>query len=500
MILTIDIGTTNLKAGLFTTNGKMKNIIGKETQYSHHPSGYTYIDPEILWRDIQNLIQEILEDFSETKVQAISITSMAESGLLLNEKTGKPLSNIIPWFETSSISAARLIEKEIDNFAVFQQTGLRISYKYGLSKLLWMKDKDPSVFGKGSVWLSVSAFIAYCLTGQIVEEKTLALRTFVYRMDQENWNDDLIKYFGLQKTHFPERVISCFESCGTVTSDNWQLGLSKDTEVYIAGHDHIVSAVAAGVISPGEVYNSIGTAETLVGLFPKRELTREDFDSGLSFGLFHIDDFYFWMGGHSSSGGSVEWIRKILGNQSLSYDEIMTYLEEANPGPTALLFYPYLNGSGAPYVNPEAKGAFFGLTNQTGKADLIKAVLEGNSYQMELIREVAEKITETKINRIITIGGGVRNHYWLQIKADVSGVQLSIPNISEAGLYGAALITATSEGYYANLKEAIHAQKYIQEKTINPQPERVCMYREIYEDQYKALVIQLFSQKRTISK
>lgn len=485
MIIAIDIGTTNLKAGLFEEEGTCLIVSSRKTQYNTHPQGFTYIDPQELWKSVTELIMEVTGSASRN-IRAVSITSMAESGLLLNRKTGMPTTEMIPWFDTSSIKQTKLIEKEIDSFEQFSHTGLHLSYKYGLAKLLWLRDRDRSLFHDQLVWLSASSYIAFCLTGKIAEEQTLAARTFVYQIDCNQWDEALIRHFGFCPELFP-RVTQCLESIGAVKQELLNLGIFSNTNVYIAGHDHVSSSLAVGIVSPGQVYNSMGTAETLVGTFRKRELTKADYKSGLSFGLHPCNDLYFWMGGHSSSGGSIEWVREILGDERLTYDQIHDYLEMAGNDPSGILFYPYLTGSGAPNSNPNAKAAFLGLKKNHGKSDFLKAVLEGNSYQMELIKETAEKTIGIKMKKMSVIGGGARNPYWMKIKANISGCELELPNIREAALSGASLIAATGEGIYSSLKEAVAHRISKLDQVIQPNQELYDTYRKIYENQFKPL-------------
>ncbi|WP_223591768.1 FGGY-family carbohydrate kinase [Neobacillus bataviensis] len=486
MIIAIDIGTTNLKAGLFEEDGTCITTSSRQTKYATHSEGFAYIDAQSLWNTVAQLIKEVNERCGFKGIRAVSITSMAESGLLVNKETGRPATEIIPWFDSSSINQASFIEREIDPFVQFCQTGLHLSYKYGLAKLLWLRHRHKHIFDQEVMWLSVSSYIAYCLTGKMAEEQTLAARTFAYRINQNEWDKALIDHFGFRTDLFPN-VTHCLWPVGEVKQELAGLGLKSNTNVYIAGHDHVSSSLAAGIVSPGNVYNSMGTAETLVGTFTKRELTKADYESGLSFGLHPQDNLYFWMGGHSSSGGSVEWLRDILGNDRLTYAEINDYLEMAGDNPTGIIFYPYLSGSGAPKSNPHAKAAFIGLKKNHGKTDLLKAVLEGNSFQMEMIREEAEKATGIKMKRMSVIGGGVRNPHWIKIKANVSGSELVLPDITEAALCGAALIAAVGEGLFLNLNDAVANTFRKSEKVVQPNKEIYKKYRTIYENQFKPL-------------
>jgi len=123
--------------------------------------------------------------------------------------------------------------------------------------------------------------------------------------------------------------------------------------------------------------------------------------------------------------------------------ELMALLERAEPGPTGILYLPYLSGSNAPLANPEMTGAFLGLRKHHGKTEILKAVLEGVSYDLEWIRQQAVACFGTEIDTILCVGGGTRNAHWMQIKADLSGCEIQSPQLREATLTGAAWIAAS---------------------------------------------------------
>lgn len=491
MLLAIDIGTTNLKAGLFRADGTPVAKAERPNRKTTGPAGIVVYDPEELWAAAAGMVREVTAAAQAdgcAAVRAVGITSMAESGLLMDLRSGKARTPIIPWFEACSIPQAEWIKREIDAKEQFYRTGLHPSFKHGLPKLLWLKEHAPEAFdSEACVWLSVSAYMAYRLTGVAAEDETLAARTFAYRIDCREWDVPIIRHFGLKPELFP-RVVPAGGAIGTVLPQAaLELGLSGESVVCLAGHDHVAASLACS--SGGDdVYNSMGTAETLVGAFPERELHQSDYDSGLSFGRHALPGRMFWMGGHSSSGGSVEWLRSIIGDESLSYADMMTLLEQTVAGPTGIVYFPYLTGSGAPYSNPLAKAAFIGLSAKHGAGDLFKAVLEGNACQLELMRERAEQISGRAIERMNVVGGGAKNGIWLQIKADVSGVELAVLNTGEATLLGAALSAAIGSGIYATHEEAL---RVVSRQVVNqyvPDPVRHAAYKRFYKESFMALL------------
>jgi sugar (pentulose or hexulose) kinase len=260
--------------------------------------------------------------------------------------------------------------------------------------------------------------------------------------------------------------------------------------VAISGHDHVCAALGVGAIAPGLVFDSMGTAETLVGAAiydQARGPGEPEYRSGLTYGCHVVPGTYYWMGGLSASGGSVEWLRQLCGEPPLSYAALESLLNGITHRPSGILYFPYLAGSGAPHADPAARAAFVGLAATHGRAEMTQAVLEGTAYEMEVIRRAAERATGDRIERIIAAGGGTRNRHWLQIKADVSGCRFDVAAQPEAALLGAALAAGTGCGVYADATEAVAATAQPPAATILPDEARHGAYARLYEQGYLAL-------------
>jgi sugar (pentulose or hexulose) kinase len=495
LLMGIDIGTTNTKVGLFREDGTSVATASAPTVTHRDPEGFSYYDPHQMWEMIIIAIREVMvkaragihtTKHREILIGAIGITSMAESGLLVNRQTGEPRSIFMPWFDPCSQPQADWIAQEADLFERFCVAGIHSSFKLGLPKLMWLKERDPSAF-EGSVWLSASGYVAYRLSGAMAFDYSLAARTFAFDIESKAWDEDWIKSCGLDPAVFPA-VYPAGTSLGVVSVDVAQsLGLTDGIQVCIAGHDHVVSSLSVGAITPEIVYDSMGTAETLVGTFENKKLGRREFESGLSYGCHVAKDRMFWMGGISASGGSVEWLRGLLGAPGLEYTEILALLAQVKQGPSGILYFPYLSGSGAPHIDGSARAAFIGLSKSHGKGDLIKAVLEGTAYQQQTIREKAQQITGREFTKLVVVGGGTRNSHWLQIKADVLNCSLRIPPIEEASLLGAALCAGIGAGIYASAEEAVTTTTSLTATHVEPDQLRHLEYRRLYELGYITL-------------
>jgi xylulokinase len=214
----------------------------------------------------------------------------------------------------------------------------------------------------------------------------------------------------------------------------------------------------------------MGTAEALVGVYQARVLGETEFRSGFAFGCHVLPDLKYWMGGLSASGGSIEWLCRLLGENTLTYDELSTLAAKARHGPSGILYFPYLAGSGSPHTDIQVRAALIGLDAAHSREDVCKAILEGTALEIEFILSQAGKSLELEIEGLLASGGGTRNPLWMQIKSDIMGIPVRVPRIEEAALLGAALIAGMGCSLYANADEALASHQQLDEVVYLPDP------------------------------
>ena len=441
-LIGIDLGTTHCKVGLFDEKGRLLHLEKQATITHQSADGRLAYDPEELWQQFAGMLKRVQAVARPGEVLAIGIASMAEAGLLVDKRTGKAKTEIVPWYDRRTMKQYERICQVGDARTLFTRIGLFPSYKHGLAKILWFKEQEPSLLADG-IWLSAADYLAFRLTGKFGTDHTLAARTYAYRIDRKEWDEEWLAAFGLPAGLFPT-----VEASGTSLGEvRRELGFLPGIKVAVAGHDHLCAALAVGAITPGVVFDSIGTAESLIGTLDQRVLGDKEYNSHLSFGCHVVPGKMVWIGGLSAAGGSLEWLRRQLGDEPLSYRKIEDLLASTGPEPTGIIYYPYLSGSGAPLRDPKVRGALIGLRAEHGKADLLKAILEGTAYEMEAIRRAAAQVADGGIEQFVAVGGGTRNRTWMRIKATVSGCTIRIPPVEEATLLGAALLAAIGAGF-----------------------------------------------------
>ncbi len=487
ILLALDLGSTHLKAGAFTTDGQLLGVSSQINRiYSGDSDGQVYHWQELV-HDTFFIIEDALSQAinqigKDISLAGIAIASMAESGLLVDASTGAARTEIFPWFDQRAHLQAQRLQQAADAPGRFLRRGVRPTFKCSLAKLLWLKEKEPGVLD-GARWLGAAEYLAYRLTGEMFTDYSLAGRTYAFRIDKKEWDREFLDNLGLPAdvfaAAFPSgrllgQVQPSFLNAGEVWKKQDKFAHRRSAEdfplckrylpgipVVIAGHDHVCGSLAAaslaGGISTALVFDSIGTAESLVGVFPERLLTPEDYQAGFSYGLHPAPGYLYWMGGLSTSGGSLEWLRSILGDPPLTYAEIDGLMAGFAGTPGDVLYYPFLAGRGAPHTNPQLRGAFLGLSAAHTRADLLRAVLEGVAFEVESIRQAAQSLTNMPIDQLAVAGGGAKNLRWMQMRANITGCRIRVLPHTETTLLGAAILAGLGSGVYKDLPAACAA-------------------------------------------
>jgi len=447
VLVGIDVGTTHLKAGAFTPTGELLARAQIETPAKHLPDGGAEYDPEAIWAGVAACVAEVRAAVPGP-VASVGIASMAEAGVLV-DGAGRPVYPAIAWFDPRTRPQAERLAQQVGRESLFRRTGLFLMPKFGLLKLLWIKENAPEAYARGAAWLSMAEWIALKLTGRPASCPTLAARTLAYDLTAGGWMADLLAEVGVRPRLFGE-IVPEGASLGGVTAEAAAAtGLPAGTPVSLAGHDHPCAALAAGVTGPGQLLDSTGTAEAVIGAMVRPLLTPGALASQISQGPLPVPGLYGLQAGASASGGSVEWLRSEL-LAGAGYDELIRLAEEAGQRPTGLLYLPHLAGGGPPAVNPSSRGALVGLSYGTTRGQVVRAVLEGTACELRQMVTAMEELVGTPFTRVIVTGGHTRNPVWLQIKADVLGRELVVPEVTEATLLGAALLGGVGGGMYGS--------------------------------------------------
>jgi len=461
MILSIDLGTTNWKAALVSPEGEMAELFSMPTPVMKE-QGQPCYDP---WA-MPGHLQALLDGFSPAllaQVELITLTGMAEAGLLLSRKSLTPLSTIWPWFDRRTLP----LYDRIKNDALFDRTaatGLPGSFKYGIFKLLTLLEKVQQPL-EDLLWAGLVSYAASLLTGQVCEDETLAARTLCLDIHTRRWDKEFLQALGLWEANFPQ--LTAPGSCAGVTqAPMW--GLRAGIPVAICGHDHLCAAHAVDALARGDCFLSTGTAQVML-----RACAAADTSTGLSYGPSPAGQKYACLGSIQSAGGSINhWKNKLYPGED--YDVLMA--EACAVRDTEVLYYPYLAGRGAPGLEPHARAAFLGLGTDVTRGEMIFAVYAGIALET---RRVLLRMGMPA--RLTCMGGLTRHERYMQLLADVTGLAAGVPGMDEGTLYGAARL-----GCQRTLGAELPPLK--PEKTWLPNPENHARWVRRYERRYAPLM------------
>lgn len=475
MLLGVDVGTTHTKAGIYDCEGRLVVHERIPTNRVNKSKALAYRSPDILWQDSAALIKRVVQNLEEP-VAGLAVSSMGEAGVPLDSK-GEATFPIIPWNDTRAVSQMeRLIERlPPDRWSAV--TGLFPSPIFSIAKWMWIRETEPEAWDKTSLWLSVCNYLSYRLTGEAVMESSQACRTMAFDIRARTWAEDLLSFAELESTFLPP-VVSATHKVGEVTSKaSSETGLVVGTPVFAGGHDHFCAALACGVVTPEVAFDSLGTSEalTLGWKAPPDPATA----NGFSVGIHVIENHSYLLGGLYSSGGTIQWLKQLLG---LSSFEELRHLAQSVEPTQAPLFVAHFLGSGPPFNDPASSGAFVNLEPDHGPEHLARAVVDGLAFEISAGIEKMEQVTGLPITVTRLVGAADDDDLSPRVRASVLDRPVEVARYSDMVTMGNALIAGIGLGVYKDALDAVD-KTYQVRCVFEPEENLHVQYRDMYERQ-----------------
>ncbi|MGC9522122.1 MAG: xylulokinase [Anaerolineae bacterium] len=494
-VLAHDLGTTGNKATLYNAAGKLVGsaFYAYETDYPH--TSWAEQSPEDWWTAVCSSTHRLLKQTSTPETEIACITFSGQMmGCVPLDREARPLRKAIIWADQRAVEQAQWVGERIAFEDIYQITGHRLSSSYSLAKILWLRDHQPEIYRRAYKFTHAKDAIVARLTGVFVTDPSDASGMNLYDLNTGTWSPRILDAVGLDAAQLPE-IRPSSAVVGHVTSNAAaEVGVAVGTPVVIGGGDGACAAAGAGVVLEGTAYNYVGSS-SWIALATTSPIYDPDYKT---FTFAHLVPGMFMPDGTmQAAGASYQWTRDQLcpfevqaaSTLRISPYELMNAEASASPpGANGLLFLPYLMGERSPHWNPQARGAFVGLTIRHTRADMIRAVLEGVAMNLRAILD-AFWAQGAKVDAIRLIGGGARSALWNQIMADVYGVPVHrLAILEEATSMGAALAGGVGVGLYPDFTVA--AEMNPTALTLDPQPEARSVYAEllpIFRQTYEAL-------------
>src|SRR6266705_3212832 len=488
----IDVGTTNTKTVIFDVESGQIRAVGSSRTIVRHPVvEWSEFDAEELWGTVLQSIQAAVQRCDQPeRIEAISVASMGESAFPV-DADGNVLHAAIAWYDQRTVAEAQWWENIAGRERIFTITGHIPRPTYGVNKLLWLRNHVPQVFERIHHWLSMEDFVLWKLSGSFATDYSIASRTILFDQRTLTWSEPLLKQAGLSEAWFPPAFPSG-TAIGSVSKEvAEQTGLPQQAIVTTGGHDHLCGALAAGVTRPGHLLESIGTASVIMAVSDTFRPTPELLAAGFNSYAYVLQNTYVTLGTLNFAGGALEWIVTLLYGQgkqgSLSseiYAQALREAAEIPPGARGATVLPSFLGSGTPYVQSSARGAILGLTPSHNRSELLRALMEGLAFWL---RDNTEMLCNLGIApsqpEITVIGGATQATPLLQIKAEITGCPIKVPQITEAAATGAALLAGMGANIFHSGEEAASSVRHTVQ-TYEPDAQAVEIYDTIYEQTY----------------
>ena len=500
-LLGIDVGSTSMKAAIYDLDGNVVAQGSHPTQSiandPEHPNWQVYL-PEDIWNGIAAAIKSAVDQIeSNESIKAAAVTGLGADAVPLDEY-GEPVYPFINWLCTRTAPQFDWWLENVGLEKTFQVSGWQPFVWSTVLRFMWLEENEPEIASRIDKWLIVEDFVNFKLTGKISTDFTDASPTLLFDQRTLDWSDELLRTAGIKRELLPVPQPSG-SFIGEVNSEAAAVtGLQPGTPIYQGGHDYLIGALAAGAVKPGVFLDVTGTWELVITPLQSPEWKQEIRKMGLTIEAHAAPDLYcLWGGG--TAANMLEWYKDHVGlkpreaNDRDQQGNIWSLLmEEAGSAPAGaggIYFLPHFNGTACPNLDPNSLGAFLGLNDTTKRSDLVRAVVEGLDYAFLDMLQAVELGAGSKAEKVIAIGGAVRNKFWMQNKADVCGRVIEAPKIEEATALGAAMLAGTGAGLYNDLDEAVSRVQKPGE-IFEPDLKLTSEYKEyfeIYKEIYPAL-------------
>lgn len=456
LLMGLDVGTSGCKA-LVIDGGVMLSQAYREYATLHPAAGWQELDPRVVWSAVKEVIQKAGKA-SRGDIRAISVSSFGEAFIPVAED-GRELANCMLYTDTRGIEEAAeinaLAAKE-DQMAV----GAPLHPMYSLPKLLWLKKHRPDVYSQTHKVMLISGYILFKLGARPHSDWSLAARTAAFDVASKVWRRNLMDSAGIDPAKFCE-VVAAAEVVGEVSRDVAnELGLSNDVLLAAGGHDQPCAALGAGAITPGVSIDGLGTSECIAPTYAELLLNDTMRSYGFACVPHVVPELYITYAFTSACGAMLKWFRDQFGQQYLAMAaglgsnvyELM--IEDAQTGNPGLFVVPHFAGAATPYMDTEAKGAILGMDLTIGPRELIGAILEGITFEI-LVNAQALSQAGITVRELRVVGGLAQSERYLQLKADIMGIEIAAPDISEAGALGAAILAGVAAGEFTSAQDGV---------------------------------------------
>ena len=444
VLVGLDVGTTGVKAVALSPDGDVLASASAEYELSTPQPGFAEQDPEDWWRAAQSCLERLPKGH-------IGLSGQMH-GLVVLDASDRVLRPAILWNDQRTGAECAEIEARVGLERLIELTGNRALTGFTAPKLLWLRKHEPETYAQIRHVLLPKDYVRLRLTGEHAIDAADASGTLLFDVARRSWSEEVCAALEIPLEWLPPE--------------------HESTEIAGAG-DQAAGALGVGIVSPGPVSVVLGTSGVVFSVLPAYA---PDAQARVHVFCHAVPGTWHAMGVMLSAAGSFAWLRRAVG---ADYGLLDVEAARWPAGTEGLLYAPYLAGERTPHADPDARGAFTGLSLRHDRGALARATLEGVAYglrdSLELLRELGVR---PEVGR--ASGGGAASDLWLQIVASVLGLPLERTETEDGAAFGAALLAGVREGVFADAADAVARSVRVRDR-IEPNPDWSAAYEHGYE-------------------
>ena len=451
-VIGLDLGTTGARAVLADISGATLAVHESPYELLTPRPGWAEQSPEA-WEEAAFAALAAVASQAERAddVRAIGLTGQMH-GLTLLDRAQRPLRDAILWCDLRTGPQRRELENTLGVPTLIRHTGNLPLEGFQAPKLVWVRAHEPRLLERTAHLLLPKDFIRLRLSGECWTDVSDASGTGYFDSATRRWSDAMLDALEIDSAWLPELRESP-QTAGRLTpAAAKRLGLLPGIPIAAGAGDQPAGAVAAGVVAEGDAVVTIGSSGVV---FSAASAYAAAPDGRVQVGAHALPQRWYLMGVTQAAGLSLRWLRDTFAPDT-SYTQLVPAAESSPPGSRGLLWLPYLQGERTPHLDVDARGALIGLTTAHGRADIVRAVLEGVAFSL---RDAAQAIRGVGAppRRFKLAGGGARSPLWRQIVADVFNAPMQVAPEGRGPAFGAALLGAVAAGLFGSVEEAVQA-------------------------------------------
>ncbi|MHB8192639.1 MAG: xylulokinase [Bellilinea sp.] len=479
----IDVSTTGSKALLIDSSGSVVAAASSPHTLSTPRPLWSEQDPHEWWLATVNSIRTVLgkTGIAPDAITAVGLTGQMHGLVLLND-SGNVLRPAILWNDQRTQTQCDEIHARIGRERFIQLSGNLALTGFTAPKILWVAQNEPEIYARSRHVLLPKDYIRYRLTGEFAMDKADGSGTVLFDLQKRGWSEEILSALDIPGEWMPPTFEGPEFTGAVSTSAAAETGLAAGTRVAAGGGDQAAQAVGVGAVEPGIIGLTVGTSGVVFAATPTAMVEPE----GLLHAFCHaVPGMWHLMGVMLSAAGSLQWYRDTLA-PDLSFDALLKEAETVPAGSEGLLFLPYLSGERTPYPDPQARGAFIGLTIRHTRGHMTRAVLEGVAFGLKDGLKLIQNAGLERITQVRASGGGTKGALWRQILASVLESKLVTVNTAEGAAFGAALLAGVGAGVWPDVRSAcretikITGQTLRDAKDAKRYQQTYSLYRELY--------------------